>query len=149
MTNKGKANLFDPYRNFKFKVKIDSQVVAAFSKMDALKKTTEGINWFEAEHNGNFRSLPSKTKYEPVTLEKGITNNKIFEEWSALVNKSAGNAIKAEKFQKDIQIMVCDLNGTPKLTYNIYNCWVSEFQAVPDMDANQNGVAIQTIKFEN
>ncbi len=149
MSNQGKAKLFDPYRNFRFKVKIDGQVVAGFSKMNVLKKITEGTNWVEAGDNRNFRCLPSKTKYEPVTLEKGITDDKIFEEWSTLVNKSTDNATKAGKLQKDIQIMICDLNGTPELTYNIYNCWVSEFQAVPDMDATQNSVAIQTIKFEN
>ncbi len=149
MANQGKAKRFDPYRNFRFKVKIDGQVVAGLSKMTALKKTTEGIDWFEAGDNFNPRRLPGTTKYEAVTLEKGMTDDKIFQEWSDLVNKYKGNAIKAEEFRKDIQIMVCDLNGTPKLTYNIFSCWVSEFQAVPDMDVTQNGVAIQTIKLEN
>lgn len=149
MANQGKAKRFDPYRNFKFKVKIDGQVVAGLSKMSALKKTTEGIDWFEAGDNFNPRRLPGKTKYEPVTLEKGMSNDKVFEEWADLVNKYKGNAIKAEEFRKDIQLMVCDMNGTPKIIYNLYNCWVSEFQAIPDMDVTQNGVAIQTIKLEN
>lgn len=149
MANQGKAKRFDPYRNFKFKVKIDGQVVAGLSKMSALKKTTEGIDWAEAGDNFNPRRLPGKTKYEAVTLEKGMTNDKVFEDWADLVNKYKGNAIKAEEFRKDIQLMVCDMNGTPKITYNLYSCWVSEFQAIPDMDVTQNGVAIQTIKLEN
>lgn len=149
MANQGKAQRFDPYRNFKFKVKIDGQIVAGLSKMSALKKSTEGIDWFEAGDNFNPRRLPGKTKYEAITLEKGMTDDKVFENWANLVNKYKGNAISPDEFRKDIQILVCDMNGSPKITFNVFNCWVSEFQAVPDMDATQNGVAIQTIKLEN
>jgi len=149
MANTGKAQRFDPYRNFKFKVKINNEVVAGLSKMSALKKSTEGIDWFEAGDNFNPRRLPGKTKYEPVTLEKGMTEDKVFEDWANLVNKFQGNLIAPDNFRKDIQIQVCNMNGEPVVTFNIFSCWVSEFQAVPDMDVTQNGVAIQTIKLEN
>lgn len=149
MANTGKAQRFDPYRNFKFKVKINNEIVAGLSKMSALKKSTEGIDWFEAGDNFNPRRLPGKTKYEPITLEKGMTEDKVFEDWANLVNKFQGNIIAPDNFRKDIQILVCNMNGEPKITFNVFNCWVSEFQAVPDMDATQNGVAIQTIKLEN
>ncbi len=149
MANQGKAQRFDPYRNFKFKVKINNEIVAGLSKMGALKKSTEGIDWFEAGDNFNPRRLPGKTKYEAVTLEKGMTEDKVFEDWANLVNKFQGNLIAPDNFRKNIQILVCNMNGEPKITFNIFNCWVSEFQAVPDMDVTQNGVAIQTIKLEN
>ena len=149
MANTGKAQRFDPYRNFRFKVKINNEVVAGLSKMSALKKSTEGIDWFEAGDNFNPRRLPGKTKYEPVTLEKGMTEDKVFEDWANLVNKFQGNLIAPDNFRKDIQIQVCNMNGEPVVTFNIFSCWVSEFQAVPDMDVTQNGVAIQTIKLEN
>jgi phage tail-like protein len=149
MANTGKAQRFDPYRNFKFKVKINNEIVAGLSKMSALKKSTEGIDWFEAGDNFNPRRLPGKTKYEPITLEKGMTEDKVFEDWANLVNKFQGNIIAPDNFRKDIQILVCNMNGEPKITFNVFNCWVSEFQAVPDMDVTQNGVAIQTIKLEN
>ena len=149
MANTGKAQRFDPYRNFKFKVKINNEVVAGLSKMSAIKKSTEGIDWFEAGDNFNPRRLPGKTKYEPITLEKGMTEDKVFEDWANLVNKFQGNLIAPDNFRKDIQIQVCNMNGEPVVTFNIFSCWVSEFQAVPDMDVTQNGVAIQTIKLEN
>jgi len=149
MANQGKAQRFDPYRNFKFKVKIDNEIVAGLSKMSAMKKTTEGIDWFEAGDNFNPRRLPGKTKYEALTLEKGMTEDKVFEDWANLVNKFQGNLIAPDNFRKNIQILVCNMNGEPKITFNVFNCWVSEFQAVPDMDVTQNGVAIQTIKLEN
>ena len=146
MANAGKAQRFDPYRNFKLKVKINNEIVAGLSKMSALKKTTEGIDWYEAGDNFNPRRLPGKTKYEPITLEKGMTEDKVFEDWANLVNKYQGNAISPDNFRKNIQILVCDMNGIPKITFNVFDCWVSEFQAVPDMDVTQNGVSIQTIK---
>ena len=148
MANNGSALRFDPYRNFRFKVDIDGKIVAGLNKMSGLKKTTEGIDWWEAGDNFNPRRLPGKTKYEAVTLEKGLTDDKVFEDWANLVNKNPGNTI-SDSFRKNIQIHLCDLNGVPKITYNLHNCWVSEFQAIPAMDASQNGVAIQSIKLEH
>lgn len=149
MANQGAGKRFDPYRNFKFKVRIDNKIVAGLNKMSALKKSTEAIDWWEGGDNFNPRRLPGKTKYEPITLEKGFTTDKVFEDWANLVNKYEGNVIDSEKFRKNIQIHVCNMNGETQITYNILDCWVSEFQAVPDMDVSQNGVAIQTIKLEN
>ena len=118
MANQGKAQRFDPYRNFKFKVKIDNEIVAGLSKMSAMKKTTEGIDWFEAGDNFNPRRLPGKTKYEAITLEKGMTEDKVFEDWANLVNKFQGNLIAPDNFRKNIQILVCNMNGEPKITFN-------------------------------
>jgi phage tail-like protein len=148
MAGQVRATKLDPYRNFRFKVVINEKVVAGLNKMSGLKKTTEGIDWWEAGDNFNPRRLPAKTKYEAITLEKGMTDDKIFEDWAGLVNNHKGNII-AENFRKNIQLHICDLNGEPKIKYNIFDCWVSEFQAVPAMDASQNGVAIQTIKLEH
>ncbi|MGH9937590.1 MAG: phage tail protein, partial [Blastocatellia bacterium] len=39
--------------------------------------------------------------------------------------------------------------GQKVLAYKVYRCWVSDYQAMPDLDANANAVAIQTIKLEN
>ncbi|MBI4650375.1 phage tail protein [Candidatus Desantisbacteria bacterium] len=136
MANEGKAG-------------IDGNIVAGLNKLSGIKKTTEGIDWWEAGDNFNPRRLPGKTKYEAITLEKGLTDDKVFEDWANLINKYKGNAITFENFRKNIQIHVCDLNGTPKITFNIFDCWVSEFQAVPAMDVSQNAVAIQTIKLEH
>jgi phage tail-like protein len=149
MANEGKAKRFDPYRNFRFKVGIDGTIVAGLNKMSGLKKTTEGIDWWEAGDNFNPRRLPGKTKYEAITLERGLSDDKVFEDWANLVNKYKGNVIALENFRKNIQLHVCDMNGAPQITFNIFDCWVSEFQAVPALDASQNGVAIQSIKLEH
>ena len=60
-----------------------------------------------------------------------------------------GAEVSLKDFRKDITIEVYNEAGQLVLAYNVFRCWVSEYQAVPDLDANANAVAIQHIKLEN
>jgi phage tail-like protein len=141
---------FDPYRNFKFKVKWDNQYVAGMSKCSALKKTTESVDWHEAGDQGSGRKLPGKTSYEAITLSAGVTHDTTFEDWANLVNNYQGDAaMSLQNFRKDITIEVYNLQNQKVLAYNVYRCWVSEYEAIPELDAAGNAVMIQTIKLEN
>lgn len=142
---------FDPYRNFKFKIKWDGQYVAGLSKCSALKKTTESTDWREGGDPSTSRKLPGKTSYEAITLEAGVTHDTTFEEWANKVNNfSEGDpGMSLKNFRKDITIDVFNLQGAKVLSYNAYRCWVSEYQALPELDASGNAVMIQTIKLEN
>lgn len=141
---------FDPYRNFKFKIKWDNQYVAGLSKCSALKKTTESTDWREGGDPSSSRKLPGKTSYEAVTLEAGVTHDTAFEEWANKVNNFQGDAgMSLKNFRKDITIDVFNLQGSKALSYIVHRCWVSEFQALPELDASGNAVMIQTIKLEN
>lgn len=141
---------FDPYRNFKFKVKWDGKYVAGLSKCTALKRTTEMTEWREGGDPSSTRKLPGKTKYEPITLEAGVTHDTAFEEWANKVNNFQGDAAMSLKnFRKDITIDVFNEAGQKVLSYNVFRSWVSEYQALPDLDASANAVAIQNIKIEN
>ena len=141
---------FDPYRNFKFKVKWDGKYVAGLSKSSALKKTTEMTEWREGGDPSASRRLPGKTSYEAITLEAGVTHDTAFEEWANLVNNFQGDATMSLKnFRKDVIIDVFNEAGQKVISYNVYRCWVSEYQALPELDAAGNAVAIQTIKLEN
>lgn len=141
---------FDPYRNFKFKVKWDNKYVAGLSKCSALRKTTETTDWREGGDPSGSRKLPGKTSHEAITLEAGVTHDTAFEAWANLVNNYQGDAAMSLKnFRKDITIDVFNLQGSKVLSYNVYRCWVSEYQALPELDAAGNAVAIQTIKLEN
>ena len=141
---------FDPYRNFKFKIKWDNQYVAGLHKCSALRRTTEVTEWREAGDPTGSRKLPGKTKYEPITLEVGATHDTAFEEWANLVNNFQGDAAMSLKnFRKDMTIDVFNLAGQKVLSYNVYRCWVSEYQGLPDLDAAGNAVMIQSIKLEN
>ena len=88
---------FDPYRNFKFRVKVDNQYVAGLSKCTALKRSTEVTQWREGGDPSTSRQLPGKTKYDPVTLESGLTHDLTFETWANLVHNFQGDAASFDK----------------------------------------------------
>ena len=146
------AQRFDPYKNFKFRVKWDGRYVAGVSKVSALKRTTEMVEHREGGDPSTSRKSPGRTKYEAVTLERGVTHDPEFELWAnKLWNFGAGlgREVSLKDFRKDIIIEVYNEAGQLALAYKVYRCWASEFQALPDLDANANAVAIQTLKLEN
>ena len=141
---------FDPYKNFKFKVKWDGRYVAGISKVGALKHTTDVVEHREGGDPSTIRKSPGQTKYEPITLERGVTHDPDFEDWAKLVYNIEGDAAMSLKnFRKDITIDLFNIQGQKVIAYNVFRCWVSEFQALSDLDASGSAVAIQTIKLEN
>jgi phage tail-like protein len=141
----------DPYRTFKFQILIDGKPVAGLRKMTALKKTTEAVDWRTGGDPTHVRKLPGGTKYEPITLEQGLTHDPVFEQWANLVNNIDGDtAMSLKNFRKTITINVMNLQGQPAISYKVNRAWVSEYQALPDFDAGTtNTVGIQTIKLEH
>lgn len=141
---------YDPYRNFKFRVKIDGQYVAGLNKCSGMKKSTEMVEWREGGDPSTTHKMPGKTKYDAITLTAGVTHDTTFESWSNLVNNyQADAAMSLKNFRKDIIIDVFNEADQKVLSYKVYRCWVSEYQALPDLDASANAVMIQTIKLEN
>jgi len=144
------AKRYDPYRNFKFKIKIDNVYVAGLSKCGALKKTTEMVEWREGGDPSTTHKLPGKTKYDAIMLTAGVSHDPTFEDWANKVNNFQGDAAMSLKnFRKDIIIDVFNEAGQKVLSYKVFNCWVAEYQALPELDASANAVMIQTIKLEN
>lgn len=142
----------DPYRNFKFRITFDGSVyVAGLSKCGALKKSTEVVEWRDGGDNSTNHKLPGLTKYEPITLEAGITQDTTFEEWANKVNSYGDDGLTSlDEFRLDsITIDVFGLDETKVMSYFVYNCWVSEYQALPELDASANTVMIQTITVQN
>jgi phage tail-like protein len=143
---------FDPYKNFKFRLKWDGKYVLGVSKVSALKRTTEVVKHREGGDPSSSRKSPGRTEYDAITLERGITHDKEFEQWANKVwqyGVNLGQEVSLKDFRKDMILEVYNEAGQVVIAYNIYRCWVSEFQAVPDLDANANAVAIQHIKLEN
>ena len=142
----------DPYKNFKFRLKWDGQYVAGISKMSALKRTTEVVEHRSGGDPSTSHKSPGRTKYEALTLERGLTQDMEFHNWAGKV-WSIGGALGAEvslaDFRKDIYLEFYNEAGQLVIAYKIYRCWVSEYQALPDLDANANAVAIEHIKLEN
>lgn len=147
-----KPNRYDPYKNFKFKVMWDGRYVAGISKVGALKRSSEMVEHREGGDPSTSRKSPGRTKYEAVSLERGVTHDTEFERWANKVwNFGAGFGVESSlaDFRKDVILDVFNEAGQRVLSYKIYRCWVSEYQALPDLDANANAIAIQTIKLEN
>jgi len=145
-------NRFDPYKNFKFRVRWDGRYVAGVSKVSALKRSTELVEHREGGNPSTTHKSPGRTKYEAVTLERGVTHDTEFEKWANKVwnfGSGLGSETSLRDFRKDIAIEVYNEAGQKVLAYNVFRCWVSEYQALPDLDANANAVAIQTLKLEN
>jgi len=143
---------FDPYKNFKFRVKWDGRYVAGISKVGPLKRTTEVVQHREGGDPSTTRKSPGRTTFDPITLERGVTHDVEFERWANKVwNFGAGLGAETSlaDFRKDITVEVYNEAGQLALAYHVFRCWVSEFQAVPDLDANANAVAIQHIRLEN
>ena len=153
MSAQANAKVILPYRNFKFRVYFEgkSDPVALVSKMTALKRTTEVVEWRQGGESNTIRKLAGKSKYEPITLEQGLSLDTDFEDWADRVNKW-GNTDLAQKdneFRKELRVEILDLDGEVVLKYKMHKCWVSEYTAIPDFDANANAVAIKTLKIEN
>lgn len=141
---------FDPYKNFKFRVKWDGRYVAGISKVGALKRTTEVVEHREGGDPSSGRKSPGRTKYEAITLERGVTHDVAFEQWVNKVwNFQSNNEVSLKDFRKDIIIDLFNEAGQKVISYKVYRCWVSEYQALSDLDANANAVVIQSIKLEN
>src|SRR5258708_28182811 len=143
---------FDPYKNFKFRVKWDGDYVAGVSKVSALKRTTEVVKHREGGDPSSSRKSPGRTEYEAITLERGVTHDKAFEQWANKVcnfGAGLGSEVSLKDFRKDIIIEMYNEAGQLAIAYKVFRCWVSEFQSMPDLDANANAVAIQHLKLEN
>ena len=146
------ATRFDPYKNFKFRVKWDGRYVAGISKVGALKRSTEPVEHREGGDPSSTRKSPGRTKFEAITLERGVTHDVEFERWANKVwnfGSGLGAEVSLANFRKDLIMEVYNEAGQLAIAYKVFRCWVSEYQALPDLDANANAVAIQTLKLEN
>jgi phage tail-like protein len=141
------AQRLDPYKNFKFRLKWDGRYVAGLSKMSALKRSTEVVGG-----PSTARKSPGRTKFDSITIERGVTHDSEFEAWANKAWRLAsapGAKTSLEDLRKDLIVELYDEAGRLAIAYKLLRCWVSEFQALPDLDAGANAVAIQHMKLEN
>jgi phage tail-like protein len=143
---------FDPYKNFKFRLKWDGKYVAGISKVTGLKRTTEVVKHREGGDPSSSRKSPGRNEYDAITLERGVTHDTEFELWANKVwsyGNTLGQEVSLQDFRKDVILELYNEAGQKVIAYKIYRCWVSEWQSMPNLDANANAVAIQHIKLEN
>lgn len=141
------SNRFDPYKSYMFRVRWDGEYIAGLSKMSALKRTTEPVKHRVGGDPSHERKSPGTSTFDAVTFERGVTHDPAFEEWANLIH-SLDSPVSLANFRKDVIVDVFNEANQLALSYQLFRCWVSEFQALPELDANANAVAIQTLKIE-
>jgi phage tail-like protein len=143
---------FDPYKTFQFRIMWDGKYVAGVSKVSGLTRTTQVVKHREGGSAAISHHSPGQVEYSAITIERGVTHDLEFERWANKVwtyGNAAGKEVSLKDFRKDIIIEVYNEAGQKVLAYKVYRCWVSEYTALPDLDASANSVAIQKIKLEN
>jgi phage tail-like protein len=145
-------NRFDPYKNFRFLVFLGESVspAAGVSKVSGLKRSSDVIEYKEGGNAITLKGI-GRTKYEPITLERGVTHDPDFEDWANAAQVLDKGAPKTTlgALRKTVRIVLQNESGQPVQQYIVYRCWVSEYQALPDLDAGGNAVAIEHVKLEN
>jgi len=146
------TNRSNPYKNFNFRVKVDGRYVLGVSKVAALSRSSELLEPREGGDPSITQKSPGRTKFEPITLERGVTHDMEFERWANKVRNfgsGLGTEVSQENARKDLIIELYDEKEDLVLTYKVFRCWVSEYQTLPELDANANAVAIESITLEN
>lgn len=146
----------DPYKNFRFRIKWDNAYVAGVSKIGALKRSTEIVKYREGGDPSVIHLSPGQTAYDPITLERGVSYDVAFEQWANkvwyypnTVVQNATQEVSLADFRKDLIIELYNEAGQKVLAYNVYRCWVSEYVAMPELDAQGSAIAIQTMTLQN
>src|SRR5688572_21061103 len=138
---------FDPYKNFKFRVKWDGRYVAGVSKVSTLKRTTEVVKHREGGDPSSSRKSPGRTEFDAVTLERGVTHDLEFLRWANKVwnfGAGLGQETSLADFRKEVILEVYNEAGQLALAYKLFRCWVSECSALPELDANSAAIALES-----
>jgi phage tail-like protein len=143
------AHRYDPYKNFKFRILWGGKTILGVSKISALKRTTEVVS----HRSGGQNSYPFKSKgrstYDAITCERGVTHDLEFEKWADMTSTYAGDAATdLVDYKRELLLEFMNERGQVAIRYFLFGCWVSEYQALPDLDANANAVAIEHLKIE-
>jgi phage tail-like protein len=140
----------DPYKNFKFRVKWDGQYIPAITRVSPLVRTTDAVVVRSGGDASHSHISPGATLFAPITLERGLTHDTAFEDWANKTFDVEGDAgMSLRDYRKDVIIELYNLQGSLVMAYQVYRCWVSEYQALPTLDANDNCVAIERIVLQH
>ena len=146
------AQRFDPYKDFKFRVKWDGRYVAGIDHVSALARATQVVSHRDGDDPSLERHSPGPTAYEPIVLRRGRTHDTAFEEWANKVwnlGAGPGSEVSLKDFRKDISIELLNEAGQLVLAWHVFRCWPSEYVALGDLDACGHAVAIESLTLQN
>jgi phage tail-like protein len=141
----------DPYKNFKFRIKWDGRYIAGISNISPLVRRTQVIEERAGGDPSSVRKSPGVTKFDEITLERGLTHDTAFEDWANNVWKfgaGLGSEVSLANFRKDVYLEVYNEAGQLAIAYKLYRCWPSEYEALPELDANKATEAIQELTLQ-
>jgi phage tail-like protein len=94
---------------------------------------------------------PGRTAYAPITLSRGVDADTTFEDWANAVFELSdqGVASGGQNFRKSVRIELLDEAGQLVLAYDVFNAWVSQYTALPDLNSSANAIAIEEITLEH
>lgn len=149
-----RSSLVDPLLNFKFLISWDGETVAGVSKVGGLSRSTQVVSYREGGAPQGPRKIPGQTDYGPITLERGIIIDVAFEQWANKVwyyanSGQLGEESSLKDFRKDIKIELCNQAGQVMVVYYAFNCWPSEYHALPELDSAANAVALESMTLQN
>ena len=141
------AHRYDPHKNFKFPVlKGDGITFLRVSKLGGLKRTTEVVSHRSGGENSFEYKSPGRSSYEALSMERGITHDTEFERWASMVHSYDGDpTMDLVNYKQDLSLEVLNERGQIALRYFLFDCWVSEFTASPDLDAGAIAVAVVSL----
>jgi len=142
----------DPYKQFKFRIKWDNKYVAGVSKVSALKRTTEVVEHREGGDPSTSHMSPGRTKFDSITLERGVTQDTDFEAWAKKVwnfGAGLGTKVSLASFRKDVILELLNEAGQVVHAYKIYRCWPSDYVALSALDADHASVAFEQLTLQN
>lgn len=141
----------DPYKNFQFRLKWDGRTIAGVTGVSALTRTTEVVVTREGGDPNRSHKLPGQTKFDSITLERGLTHNKDFDDWASRTWRSGSphGEVSSADVRKDVILELYNEAGELSLAYKIYRCWVSEYCVLPHLDRSAPGTTIERITLQN
>ena len=144
----------NPFLTYNFLVKWDNAYVAAVNHVSGLTKRTAVVPFRAGGQPQTTFKIPGQTDYQPIVLSRGITTDPAFEQWANKMwyfpnTSQLGNEVSLADFRKNIQLELYNQAGQLVIRYNIYNCWPSEYTAMPELDSGANAVALASLTLEN
>jgi phage tail-like protein len=148
------TELVNPYLTYNFLVKWDGRYVAAVTSVSGLTRRTQVVSFHAGGQPQSALKIPGQTDYEPVRLERGITTDRAFEDWAQLMwnypnTQKLGNETQLATFRRPMQIELYDQAGVITLRYNLFDCWPSEYTALPELNSEANAVALASMTIEH
>lgn len=143
---------FDPYKQFKFRVKWDGRYVSGVCKVSGLHRETEVISMRQGSEPSIIRKSPGATEYKPIKLERGRTHDLEFERWANKVYKfgsGLGSESSLQDYRKDIIIELYNEAGQLVMAWKVFRCWPSKYSPLDEFNANSTEVAIESMVLEH